>query len=100
MVTSNGAGERDLVPGWPVLAGLERRLPRVVDDFRSCLSNQGFHESAAVPLTAKVDPTVRFVGSVMNVLKPLVLEGRIPRAGVLLAQPALRTMNLKEAHCA
>ena len=36
----------------------------------------------------------------MNVLKPLVLEGRIPRAGVLLAQPALRTMNLKEAHCA
>ena len=102
MVTSHSAGDvpgkRDLEPGWPVLADLQRRLPEVVHDFRSCLSGQGFHESAAVPLTAKVDPTVRFVGSAMNVLKPLVLEGRIPRAGVLLVQPALRTMNLRDAH--
>jgi len=76
---------------------LRGRLSSLVEDFRSALRQRGYAEIPAVPVTARVDPTVRFVGSVVSVLKSVLLEERIPPGGVWLAQPALRTMNLQHA---
>jgi hypothetical protein len=87
----------DLGPRWPLLPDLRGRLASLIGDFRTSLRQHGFNEARAVPITARVDPTVRFVGSVISVLKPVLIEERIPPGGVSLAQPVLRTMNLHRA---
>jgi hypothetical protein len=56
----------------------------------------GFATAAPVPLTSGVDSSVIFVGSSISVLKPLIRRREVPERGVTLAQPALRTHNIKK----
>lgn len=68
----------------------ERQLVR---RFGARFGGSGHKHLAAVPVSSRVDPTVRFVGSTISVLKPR-LDGDL--APVCLAQPAIRTQNLQK----
>lgn len=50
---------------------------------------------ATVPISSGVDPTVRFVGSHISVLKPYVVQAlTLPQPGVFMLQQCVRTHNL------
>jgi hypothetical protein len=72
----------------------ELSIEATVDEFRAHYGERGYRERSPVPLMSPIDPTVRFVGSTVSVLKPLILSRSVPAPGVFLVQPALRTRNL------
>lgn len=78
----------------PDLSSAWMSLAPTVAEFRRHYRRRGYREQPPVPLVSDVDPTVRFIGSTISVLKPYVLQGSIPRPGIFLVQPALRTRNL------
>lgn len=67
---------------------------RITDAFREHFARCGSEPETAVDPLSRIDPTVRFVGSAISVLKPRLLSGTIPDTGVHLVQPAIRTRNL------
>ncbi len=66
----------------------------VVQRFSQHYGERGYTRHQPVGILSRVDPSVRFVGSTISVLKPLLLTGSIPDPGVFLTQQALRTRNL------
>jgi hypothetical protein len=78
----------------PDLGSAWMSLAPTVAAFRRHYRRWGYREQPPVPLVSDVDPTVRFVGSTISVLKPYVLQASIPWPGIFLVQPALRTRNL------
>lgn len=77
-----------LAPAWADLA-------TTATDFRRHYAALGYNEQAPAPLVSTVDPTVRFIGSTISVLKSFILDDSIPGPGVFLIQPSLRTRNLE-----
>ncbi len=56
----------------------------------------GLAETEPAAIVSKVDPSVRFVGAAISVLKPVLLSDEGPLRGVFVAQPAIRTHCLRE----
>lgn len=70
-------------------------IDRVIDAFFAACSNVGCDERLrAVPISSGFDPSVRFIGSHISVMLPLILENRIPHSGIAMWQDCLRTQNL------
>src|SRR5260370_5866502 len=63
--------------------------------FSAYYTSLGYAEYTPVPITSKIDPTVRFVGSHVSVLKPHLLQGTVPTPGYFIVQNCLRTQNLR-----
>lgn len=56
----------------------------------------GLAETEPAAIVSKVDPSVRFVGAAISVLKPMILSDEGPRRGTFVVQPAIRTHCLRE----
>lgn len=82
--------------------GKEKFLPeearccveKIINDFKGKFSSCGYKEEASVPISSGIDPTVRFIGSQISILKPYFMEKRVPSPGVFMQQNCLRTKNL------
>jgi hypothetical protein len=70
-------------------------VEKISGDFNECYSNAGYIEKESVPVSSKVDPTVRFIGSHISVFKPELLDGTIPEQGEFMVQDCLRTKNVQ-----
>lgn len=66
--------------------------------FKKYYLGLGYQEEDPVPISSGVDPTVRFVGSHISVLKPHLVTGGIPQPGIFLVQNCIRTQNLKRLY--
>ncbi len=74
-----GAGERALA----IAAAIRRHY-----------AGRGYVERAPQPLVSRLDPSVRFIGSTISVLKGDLLAGKVAAPGLFVVQPAVRTRNL------
>ncbi len=68
-------------------------IERLVLLFKSHFNSLGYTEEPPLLVTSGIDPTVRFIGSHISVLKPYLLEDRIPEEGLYIKQDCLRTRN-------
>jgi len=66
----------------------------MIDDFKVHYSSLGYREENSILISSGVDPTVRFIGSQISVLKPYFLEKRVPSPGIFMRQDCIRTKNL------
>ena len=80
----------------PALASAWMSLSSAADDFRRHYRGRGYIEQAPAHLVSRVDPSVRFIGSTISVLKSFIRTRSAPEPGVFLIQPALRTRNLEK----
>jgi hypothetical protein len=63
--------------------------------YREHMTGLGYEDHPPVALTSGVDPTVRFIGSHISVLKPYLLDRTVPEDGYILVQDCLRTRNVQ-----
>lgn len=70
------------------------QMQQITASFEKLFAEAGYTQEPAVPITQKVDKTVRFVGAPISVMKPRLLTGDIPQPGVFMVQDCLRTQNL------
>lgn len=67
----------------------------VTSEFKKHMEEADFDPIPSVPITAKLDKTVRFIGAPISVMKPMVLQGEIPDSGAYMIQNCIRTANTK-----
>jgi hypothetical protein len=72
-----------------------RETRQVAEGFLGYFAERGLGVEAPVAITSGVDPSVRFVGSTVSVLKAHLGKPGPPAPGLCLAQPAVRTQNLR-----
>lgn len=60
--------------------------------FTNFYTKRGYVEHNPEPVQSRIDDSVLFIGSSINVLKPMLNSG-IPKNGVFINQPCLRTQN-------
>lgn len=70
-----------------------KHVESIINDFKNHYSSLGYKEEPSVLISSGIDPTVRFIGSPISVLKPYFLEKRVPPPGVFMRQDCLRTKN-------
>lgn len=66
----------------------------VKDDFKNFYTSLGYSEQQPVLISSGIDPTVRFIGSHISVLKPYIIEQTIPTPGCFINQNCIRTQNV------
>lgn len=71
----------------------KERVESLVADFKGYYSLLGYREESPVQISSRVDPTVRFIGSHISVLKPYLSENNVPTPGIFMRQNCLRTRN-------
>tara|TARA_Y100000590_G_scaffold470719_1_gene668406 strand:- start:15227 stop:16234 length:1008 start_codon:yes stop_codon:yes gene_type:complete len=74
--------------------------PKEVTDLLSSkycelISKAGAIQEQEVKICSGIDPTVRFIGSHISVLKPYLRNENLPNQGVYLVQPCVRTHGAK-----
>ena len=77
------------------MATMTARTSALLDALCTRCDAEGLTRYPAVAISSGVDPSVRFIGASISVLKPLFLAGNIPAPGVYIVQPAIRTHCLK-----
>jgi hypothetical protein len=70
-------------------------LDSLTNAFQSYFVGQGYRVEEAIRITDRRDPTVRFIGAPISVLKPYFMQGNIPKPGICMVQNCIRTRNLK-----
>lgn len=80
-----------------VLPG-QKYLSLLTNLFRDYFISLGYEVEPEVRITARLDPTVRFIGAPISVLKPYFMERNMPTTGRLMVQNCIRTRNLKTLH--
>lgn len=73
-------------------------LSELTDTFNDYFSGLGYQIEPPVRMTARIDPTVRFIGAPISVLKPYFMEKKIHSVGHVMVQNCIRTRNLKTLH--
>jgi hypothetical protein len=73
-------------------------LSSVTELFRDYFSGLGYAVEPAVRITAKLDPTVRFIGAPISVLKPYFMRRNLHPVGHVMVQNCIRTRNVKTLH--
>jgi hypothetical protein len=63
--------------------------------FQSHYANNGYLTKEAVPVSSKVDPSVRLIGSHISVFKPELISRTVPKQGEFIVQDCIRTKNLR-----
>ncbi len=71
-------------------------VEEISNDFDAHYAESGYVKKESVPVSSKVDPTVRFIGSHISLFKPELLDGTIPKEGEYMIQDCLRTRNVRE----
>lgn len=71
----------------------KEHLELLISDFKNYYTSLGYQEEPPVLITSGIDPTVRFVGSHISVLKPYLIENSIPGKGIFISQNCIRTRN-------
>lgn len=67
----------------------------LVGSFRATMQNDlGYGEIAPVKISSGIDPTVRFVGSHISAIKPLLASSIEDQRPIFMIQPCVRTQNL------
>lgn len=66
----------------------------IKNDFKNFYASLGYREQQSVPISSGIDPTVRFIGSHISVLKPYIIEQTIPTPGYFINQDCVRTQNV------
>jgi hypothetical protein len=88
MVLNMHGSEVDFQPGSDYLQTMHQ-------SYRERMNEAGYTEHESLPVTSGVDPTVRFIGSHISVLKPYLLEGCVPQNGYSMTQKCIRTRNVR-----
>lgn len=70
-------------------------LEEIANAYKDLFVMRGYELEPPVRITAKLDPTVRFIGAPISVLKPYFLGGTIHNTGNIMVQNCIRTRNLK-----
>lgn len=81
-------GKNTVSPGVPILR-------KITSEYQDLFVSKGYDLEPSVPITAKLDPTVRFIGAPISVLKPYFLNDSIHPTGNVMVQNCIRTRNLK-----
>lgn len=71
-------------------------LKALINNFSRRFTNYGFELLPEVDITSGVDPTVRFIGSHISVMKQRLIDSNIPDPGIFMAQDCLRTQNTRQ----
>ena len=77
-------------------AEAHEQIEHLMHDFRRHYQDLGYHEVPGVKVSSGIDPTVRFIGSHISVLKPEMIEQCIPQPGEYIIQECIRTKNIRE----
>lgn len=72
------------------------RIRLFTDNFACYFKRHGFVQVPAVKITSRVNRSVFLVGATINVLKPFICQKPIPRSGLFIIQPVIRTRLLAE----
>ncbi len=72
-------------------------VEHLVNDFDTSFNRNNYREIPSVPISSKIDSSVRFIGSHISVLKEFLIDKNIPEEGVYMHQECIRTQNLKSA---
>jgi len=72
-----------------------KHMQNMIDGFLDYFQARGCTEHEPVKISSGIDPTVRFIGSHISVLKPYFMNDTIPSGGYVMSQPCVRTRNLK-----
>ena len=70
-------------------------MQNMVDGFLNYFQEHSCIKREPVKISSGIDPSVRFIGSHISVLKPYFMNGTIPDGGYVMSQPCVRTRNLK-----
>lgn len=62
--------------------------------FSHRFSQAGYENIDPVPITSKIDPTVRFIGAPVSVFKSMLIGGNVPTPGSAMVQNCVRTANI------
>lgn len=70
-------------------------MQNMIDSFLNYFQDRSCVKHEAAKITSEIDPSVRFIGSHISVLKPYFMNDTIPIGGYVMSQPCVRTRNLK-----
>lgn len=70
-------------------------MQNMIDGFLDYFQERHCVKHEPVKISSGIDPSVRFIGSHISVLKPYFMNGTIPDGGYVMSQPCIRTRNLK-----
>ena len=70
-------------------------MQNMIDGFLTYFQDRSCIKHDPVKISSGIDPSVRFIGSHISVLKPYFLNDSIPAGGYVMSQPCIRTRNLK-----
>ncbi|MDO8497713.1 MAG: hypothetical protein Q7S61_04175 [bacterium] len=74
---------------------MQQILEGLKGNFFEYYSELGYLQHESVAISSGIDPSVRFIGSHISVLKPYIESDRIPRPGYHIMQNCIRTKNLQ-----
>ena len=84
---------RPALEDWQQLNACRRGL---VSSFLRHYRAAGYREAAPLSVTSKQDESVVFVGAAISALKKdYIYPGKLPAGGLVIAQDAVRTRNVK-----
>jgi len=72
-----------------------KHMQNMIDGFLDYFQARNCVLHEPVKISSGIDPTVRFIGSHISVLKPYFMNDSIPEGGYVMSQPCVRTRNLK-----
>lgn len=67
----------------------------LIKNFKDHYALLGYQEEPPKKISSGIDQTVLFIGSGISVLKPYILENKIPSPGIFITQNCIRTQNVK-----
>lgn len=70
-------------------------LNHITNEFLDFINSKGYMIEQPVNITSKIDPSVRFIGAPISILKPYFLNKNIPDTGIAMKQNCIRTQNQK-----
>mgnify|MGYP001573658940 FL=1 len=71
------------------------KVEEISREFKDFYGENGYIEVPPVKISSGIDPTVRFIGSHISVLKPEIIKDRIPSPGEYIVQNCIRTKNVQ-----
>ncbi len=80
----------------PPLERMPEYTQKMIQVFLQHFSQKGYTMIPSVAITSGIDPTVRLIGSHVSPMKNYFIENKIPKNGLIMSQPCIRTHNLKK----
>lgn len=79
----------------------DRTLGKHYMDAVACLflehfQSYGCQKQEPINITSGADQTVHFIGAAISAVKPFIIQKKIPKNGLVIAQPSLRSRNVNK----